>query len=250
MIAWFRRLLPGVAVVCLVIGIGLASLNRVEIAEAFRAATCRAPCPALAPEQLRLQVIKAYLHLLLDTNIERRDSGGNYQLALLPRDMTAQDVERSITDATLLEILTTNPIILGGHAQIDALNVDSLAHNPSIATYSLVHREAQIIPTRSIQKANATEIESHFRAFRTGKPAFSSWERLRGYGQQFFRINLYWRLSLACCDGRGDYQGYSPDSWNRNSLLNIKSSRSWLMAVSERGAILIRTYDGERFLYF
>lgn len=247
---WRRKALLGLVSLGLILGIRWIWLNRAEIVEAFEASTCRVSCPSLTAEQLRLQVVKAYLHILLDTNIEMHDPGGNYQLALLSRDMTAQDMARSITDATLLDILTANATILGSHAQIDALNIDSLVHDPSIATYSLVHRVAQIIPTQSIQKASATEVENYFRAYKTGAPTFSWWVRMRGYGQQFFWINQYWELSLACCDGRGEKNGLSRDWLNKNSLLDINSSRPQLMAVSNRGAILIRYHDGERFFLF
>jgi hypothetical protein len=247
-----RKALLGIACLALIWGAVWSWSNRAEISEAFEVATCRVPCLALTPEQLRLQVIKAYLHRQLDRNIERHDIGGDYQLALVPRDVTAQDQAQGITDATLLAILTTNATVLGSYAQIDALGVESFAHDPSIAVYSLNHRRAQIIPTRSIRKASATEIKEYFRTKRQTDemPAFNFWQRWRGYGQHFFLINQYWEVSLACCDGRGDYSGYGLDWLNANSLRDITTSRSQLISVSDRGAILVRYYDGEALIFF
>ena len=245
---WRRKALLGVVCLGLLWGGGWAWSNRAEIAEAVR---CRASCATLAPEQLRLQVIKAYLHRQLEGNIERHDMGGNYQLALVPRSLTAQDMAQGIRDASLLATVTMGATILGSHAQIDALDVDALAQDPSIAVYSLHHRYLDITPTRSIQKASAIEVENYFRIHsRDGAtPSFSSLERWRGYGPQFFWLTR-WHADLACCDGRGDSGGASLYQKNKSSLVNIGSVRPWLMAVSNRGAILVRTYDDQEFIVF
>lgn len=235
----------------LMLALGGVWSYRVKIVEAIKVETCGKPCPPLAPEQLRLQVIKAYLHRQLASNIQRYDAHGKHQLALLPLDVTRQDVARSISDSTLIALLTTNATILGNHAQIDALGVDSLAQDPSIAIYSLSHREVDIIPTSSLRQATAAEVDGYFQGQgRTGGvPAFSSWERWTGYGQHFFWIT-YWSADLACCDGRGDHGGISLYQRTRNSLLAIESVRPRLMAVSDRGELHLRDEDGKELLYY
>ena len=242
-----------VAIVLLVLMLAIGGIwsHRAKMVEAIKVETCRTPCPPLAPEQLRLQVIKAYLHRQLAYNIEWHGAGGNRQLALLPLDVTEHDMARSITDSSLLALLTTNATILGSHAQIDALSVDSLAQDPSIAIYSLPHRDVGVIPTRRLRQASAAEVEGYFHApGRTGgRPALSSWERWSGYGQHYFWIT-YWSANLACCDGRGEYQGMSRYRWTNNSLLAIQSVHPWLMGVSDRGELHLRDYDGEELLYY
>ena len=158
--------------------------HRTEIAEVSQAALCLKPCEPLAPEELRLRVIKAYLHRQLDTNAARFSGGSrNWKLVLLSSDMTKEQARQSIEGGTLLSLVTTDTTVLSSHSQIDALTVDALLHNPSIAIYSLLHREVDIVPTRSIRVAGASEVETHFRApARRGPLTFSSWEIRRGYG--------------------------------------------------------------------
>lgn len=242
--------LMGLACLGLILGGWIWSI-RSEIAEAFEVATCRARCATLTPEQLRLQVIKAYLHRRLDENSARQDAGGDWQLVLLPRDVTASEAEERIQDATLLTLVTTNKTVLATHAQIDALNVDALAHDPAIAVYSLPHREVDIVPTLSIREASSVEVEEHFRALRRrGALAIGSWEGRRGYGTHFFWIT-YWQIYLNCCDGRGvSAGGSSPHEMNKHSLKDIRSARPRLMAVSDLGAILVRYHDGYEFIHF
>jgi hypothetical protein len=248
---WRRVSLQGIVWLTLIWGVVWTLSNRAEISEAFEVATCRVPCLALTPEQLRLEVIKAYLHRELDFNINSYSGGATFhKLVLLPRDMSAEDIVKSIKDQTLLAILTTDTNLLESHAQIDALTIESLAGDPSIAAYSLPHREVEITPTRSIRKATPTEVESYPRESRSSVFVFGWLERQRGYGQRFFWINSYWGLSLACCDGRGNERDLSPDWLNENSLRNVKAVTPRLMAVSDRGAILIRYYDGEPSILF
>ena len=229
----------------LLTGMGLVISNRAEISEAVQVATCREPCPALAPKQLRLNVIKAFLHHLLESNIDRHDFGGDDQLVLLPRDMTAQGIALGIKNSTLLDTLTSHSTVLKTHAQIDALTVQAIAGESSIAVYSLPHRTAEITPTRGIHAASVSEVETYFRSHGADTPIVTSWERRRGYGQHFFWITPYWYISLVCCDGRGDQNGATPDWSKRNDLLTLKSIRPRLMAVSHHGAILFRSDDGE-----
>lgn len=244
-----RVTLMGLTCLGLIMGAWIWSI-RSEFAEAFEVVACRSFCTPLAPEELRLQVIKAYLHRRLDENRARHDAGGNWQLALLPRDMTASEAEKSIRDATLLAVVTTETTALVTHAKINALTLGALANDPTIAVYSLTHREVDIIPTSSIREASKAEVEDHFRVSRRGQMSFSPWERWRGYGARFFWIT-YWQLYLACCDGRGESAGgSSPDEMNEYSLMDIRSARPRLMAVSDRGAILARHHGGYEFIHF
>jgi uncharacterized protein (DUF2164 family) len=242
---WRRVALQGIVWLTLIWGVVWTLSNRAEISEAFEVATCRAPCLALKPDQLRLQVIKAYLHRELERNIELNDGSEMFQLALVPRDMTAQDMAQGIRDASLLGILTSDTSVLKTHAHIDALNIESLARHPSIAVYFLRLEYLDITPTRSIRKASMAEVENYFRA--GGAPAISSWERQRGYGGHFFWLTD-WYVDVACCDGHVDSDGRSSRRKN-DSLGDIESDRPRLMAVSNRGVILIRYYDGESFIF-
>lgn len=246
-----RELRVAAVLLGLMLAVGAIWSQRAKIVEAIKVETCGTPCPPLAPEQLRLQVVKAYLHRQLASHIERHDTGGNHQLALLPLDVTRQDMARSISDSTLIALLTTNATILGNHAQIDALNVDSLAQDPSIAIYSFARSKVGIVPTKSFRQATAAEVDGYFQGQgRTGGvPDFSSWERWRGYGQHFFWIT-HWSADLACCDGRGDHGGISLYQRTKNSLLALESVRPQLMGVSDRGELHLREYEGEELLYY
>ena len=239
--------------------------NREEVVEVFHETTCSASCPALPAEQLRLQVIKAYLHRQLNSSIERRGAGGYYQIALLPRDFTKEDIKQEIQNEALVRTLTTNATVLTTQAQIDALSIETFSNNPSIAFYSLSRRKAQIIPTRSIQTTTLADIEEFLsrrnnQRWRDAEEYWSNrdtqrgrvrldpltwWELQRGYGRHFFWVTNYAFLDLGCCDGLGDESknGSSPHKSKKESLLNLKSDNRYFMFVSNRGAILDRYPD-------
>lgn len=237
----------GVLALCLALVTFMS--NRTELAEAYERVTCGKACPSLTADELRVNVIKAYLHHCLNVIIERHDYGGNDQLALLPVNLTAQSLAQGIKDSTLLATLTSNALLIQTHVQIDALEPSFLATHPSIAVYSLFHREAEVIPMWSIQPVSPQEVQPY--AFQTSRKLIGRWERLRGYGQHFFWITEYWGLSLACCDGKGD-KNETSTVWRlkRNSLKMIQAVRPQVFAVSDRGAILFWKYEGEDVLSF
>ena len=221
-------------------------LNRTELAEAYERVTCGKACPSLTAEELRVNVIKAYLHYRLNVIINWRDYGHSESLALLPVDLTAESLAQGIQDSTLLATLTTNGLLLQTHAQIDALEPSVLVTHPSITKYSLYLREAEVIPMRSIRPASPQEMQAFLQVYPAGLRRIGRWERLRGYGQHFFWISEYWGLSLACCDGKGDENEASTVSWLKlSSLKSIQAKRSGVFAVSDRGAIFFWQSAGE-----
>lgn len=247
-VAGFRKTFWVLTLLLLLVSLAWLFSNREEISEAFHEATCRAPCPALSTEQLRLQVIKTVLHNQLDSSIESQGAGGYMQIALLPRDFTKEDIKQEVTSESLVRTLTTNATLFRTHAQIDALTIDTFANHPSIAFYSFLRREAQIIPTRSVQATTLSDIEEYGSNSETqpGKfhrPPFTWWEKQRGYGQLFFGVTTYSFLSLACCDGLGDHQGLTPYWFKKNNMKNINYAGRTFIIVSNRGAILNRYHD-------
>ena len=166
----FRKMFIGGAVLCLLVGASACIILWDELTEAFQAQTCRTPCPALTPAQLKAQVLKTYLHLQLDLNAERRDSSGAYQLALIARELTAQDLALAVNQGTLLGTLTSAEVRIESHAQIDALPLARLTAPATLLNYSLQQREAVVVPTGSVRPASLSEAEARFRDSRTASP--------------------------------------------------------------------------------
>jgi hypothetical protein len=242
----FVRLIPawiGLLVVFLALGAFMS--NRTESAEAYERVTCGKACPSLTAEELRLNAIKAYLHHKLDVNIERLEFASREQLVLLPAHLTAQSLAQGIKESTLLATLTSNALLIQTHAQIDALESNILDKHPSIAVYSSSYREATGMPTQSIQPIRLQDLDPSLEPHVAAARRIGRWDRLRGYGEHFFQVTEYWGLNLSCCDGQGDHQGLSPAWFKKNSLQTIQSTRPWIFAVSERGAILLWEGMGE-----
>ena len=246
-----RKLLLILALPCLLVGVAWIAANYDEVVETFHEATCAEPCPALSLEQLRLQVIKAYLHNKLESSTESLAAGGYMQIVLLQRDFTKEDLKEQIEKGALVRTLTTNAVVLKTHGQIDALSTATFTYHPTIALYSLSRRKAQIIPTRSIQATTQFDIEQYVsnRTTQRGRfhiPPFTWWEKQRGYGQYFFWIVEYPFLDLGCCDGLGDQSqnGSNPHKSKRQSLLSLEYENKHFMFISNRGRILNRYPDG------
>ena len=246
-VTWLRKTFLALALLSALIGAGLVVSNHDEIIEAFQQAACGASCPELPPEQLRLQVIKRYLHNQLASSIESRSAGGYYEIAILQRDLTREDIQQEIQNETLVRTLTTNATIFTSYEQINALRIDAFVNHPTIAFYSLSRRDVRIIPTRSIQATTQNKIEEFQsnRGIWQGKyyiPPFTWWEKQRGYGRYYFEMANFSRLDLGCCDGLGDTSknGSTPHKSKKESLLNLKSDSKYFMFISNRGAILNR----------
>lgn len=239
-----RSIKVWMSVLALFSALGGFMSNRTELAEAYERVTCGKACPSLAAEELRLNVIKAYLHHRLSTTKTASDGGGQ-KLFLLPVQLDAQSLAQGVRDETLVETLTTNTLLLSTHQEIDALDTNVFKTHPSIAWYSLQHREATVIPIQSIQPIRLQDVDPSLEPHVAAARRIGRWERLRGYGEHFFQVTEYWGLNLSCCDGQGDRRGLSPAWFKKNSLQNIQSTRPWIFAVSDRGAILLWEGMGE-----
>ena len=233
----------GVLAVCLALGAFM--LNRAELAEAYERVTCGKACPSVTADELRLNVIKAYLHHKLDVNTARLEFASREQLVLLPVHLTAQSLAQGIEESTLLATLTSNALLIQTHAQIDALESSVLDAYPSIAVYSLSYRDAEVIPIQSIQPIRLQDVDPRLKPYVAVARRIGRWERLRGYGEHFYQVTEYWNLDLSCCDGLGDYGGTSLYRRKKNSLDSIQSNRPWIFAVSDRGVILLWESMGE-----
>ena len=240
-----RPMAAWVSILTLCLTLGAVISNGTELAEAYERVTCGKACPSLTAEELRLNAIKAYLHHKLDVNIERLEFASREKLVLLPVHLTAQSLAQGIKESTLLATLTSNALLIQTHAQIDELESSVLDKHPSIAVYSLSYREATVIPIQSIQPIRLQDVDPRLEPHEAAARRIGRWERLRGYGEHFFQVTEYWGLNLSCCDGQGDHQGLSPAWFKKNSLQTIQSTRPWIFAVSERGAILLWEGMGE-----
>lgn len=219
--------------------------NRAELAEAYERVACGKACPSLTADELRLQVIKAYLHFKLKSRKKASDGGGNHELVLLPVNLNAQSLAQGLEDSTLLTTLTTNALLLQTHEEIDALGPSILSAHPLIAWYSLHHRTAEVVPIQSMQPIRLEDVDPSLAPHVAAARRIGRWERLRGYGEHFFQITEYWGLNLSCCDGQGDHQGLSPVWFKKNSLQTIQATHPKVFAVSDRGAILLWEGMGE-----
>jgi len=240
-----RPMATWVSILTLCLALGAFLWNRAELAEAYERVTCGKACPSLTADELRLKVIKAYLHHRLNMNTERLEFASREQLVLLPVHLTAESLAQGIKESTLLATLTSNALLIQTHAQIDALAPSVLDTHPSIAVYSLSYREATVIPIQSIQPIRLQDIDPSLEPYVAAARRIGRWERLRGYGEHFFQVTEYWGLNLSCCDGQGDHQGLSPAWFKKNSQQTIQSNRPWIFAVSDRGAILLWKGMGE-----
>lgn len=225
-----------ILVLCLALGAFLS--NRTELAEAYEKVTCCKACPSLTAEELRLNVIKAYLHHRLSTTKTASDGGGQ-KLFLLPVQLDAQTLAQGLQDETLLKTLTTNTLLLDTHQKIDALDTNVFKTHPSIAWYSLQHRKATVIPIQSIQPIRLQDVDPIVKPYEAVARHIGRWERLRGYGEHFFQVTEHWGLDMSCCDGLGDSGGTSLYRRKKYSVDFIQSNRPWIFAVSDRGAILL-----------
>lgn len=97
----------------------------------------------------------------------------------------------------------------------------------------------------SFQPIRLDEIDPRYRPSEAAEEHIGRWERLRGYGQHFFKINEYDYLDLSCCDGRGDYGGTSLEQRKLKSLEHIRTNGQLVLAVSLRGDILKWEGHGE-----
>jgi hypothetical protein len=202
-------------------------------------------CPALSEADLRERVIKSFLHMRLAMNLERRDGGGGDLLVLLPAKVTAARLESAIERATLLDLLGAEALVLRTHVQIEALTVAVLDAHHVIASYSMNHREADIVSLDGFRSVSPDELSAYLSANGKQYPKFDVSELQRGYGRQFFWIQEFNRLGLQCCDGRGSLGGLSIRWHKQNSTLNIRGSRPKMLSITARGGILSRGDEGD-----
>lgn len=233
----------GVIGFCLVLNAFIS--NRTELVEVYEHIKCGDACPVLTAEDLRFRVVKSYLHHRLSVNIKRLEFASREKLVLLPVNLNSQKLAQGFEDSTLLTTLTTNSMLLETHSQIDELKPSVLTIHPSIAEYSLSYRTAIVIPIESIRPIRLQDVDPSLEPYAAAAQRIGLWERMRGYGNHFFQITEYWPLDLSCCDGRGDYGGTSLYKRKKSSLDSIRSNRPRILAVSNRGAILLWEGMGE-----
>ena len=239
-----RPMTAWVSILTLCLALGAFLSNRTELAEAYERVTCGKACPSLTADELRFKVIKAYLHHRLSTTKTASDGGGQ-KLFLLPVQLDAQSLAQGVKDETLLKTLITNTLLLDTHQKIDGLDTKVFKTHPSIAWYSLQHREATVIPIQSIQPIRLQDVDPSLEPHVAAARHIGRWERLRGYGEHFFQVTEHWGLDLSCCDGLGDSGGVNLYRRKKYSVDFIQSNRPWIFAVSERGAILLWEGMGE-----
>lgn len=197
-------------------------------------------CPELSDSALRERVIKSYLHTKLEENASRAYAGGSDQLVLLPMPADALDLMREVEEETLLKSLHANALLLRTHAEIDLLDAEVINAYSAIANYSLNHRNVDVIPLKSFQRASENDIARHQYLYKRSPPVFDDLETTRGYGRKFYWIQEFGGISLACCDGLERNDGTNK-RWHKDySIVNLSKIRPQILSITDGGGILIR----------
>lgn len=238
------------ASVTLVLGVGALAIVLSEYAESGR---CYRSGLVLSKDELRERTIRSLVAAEVATSERESKYKVHSRTYLTRKSFKPNEVIDAVTSRSIVNIPKA------AHYLSSLDSIGSITSGLPLDEYSIVRNDAgavRIIPITSIEAVSAEDVRKRGVRKGAGDLNLSIFERALGYGNHYFKVDIYWPIDLACCEDtyfRNPKNGLPPAWYAQQTVSSIMTgklpSRNYLVA-SNCGELLRREYEGDiRYVY-
>lgn len=219
----------------------------ISLAEYTKTGSCYQNGSILSEEDLHDRTIRNLLTAEMKSSARENKYKTYVKTFLIQRSLTPGDVIDAVASKSIINLPKSAAYQL--NTDLDVANVDPefLRGDFSIIHYS---QSVGIVPSKGIQAVDADVARKHLDGERKRGFGLSLFERALGYGNHYFRVDVFSHIDLACCEELSDKypkDGKPPEWYSRQIIDSIKKGempvRRYLV-VSNCGDLLHRSEDG------
>lgn len=228
----------------------LAYFAVVSLAEYAKTGHCYQNGSILSEEDLHDRTIRNLLTAEMKSSAQANKYKTYVKTFLIQRSLTPGDVIDAVASKSIINLPKSAAYQL--NTDLDVANVDPefLRGDFSIIHYSQTFGHVGVVPSRGVKAADADIARKHLDGKRKRGFDLSLFERALGYGNHYFRVDVFSHIDLACCEelsGKYPKDGKPPESYSWQIIDSIKKGempvRRYLV-VSNCGDLLHRSEDG------
>lgn len=217
----------------------------VTMAEYTETGSCYRIGSKLSLEEMRSQTIRSLLTAEMESSARENKYQTWVQTFLIRKSLTSKDVIDAVTSKSIVNLPQMAAYPLNTKEDIARIDPKFLRGEFSIVRYGAGN--VQITPSSGIEAVDAKVVQKRLDSERRAKFNLSLFERALGYGNNYFQVEAYWFINLACCDEYSTKDGKTPEWYTRQIVKSIITDEQPVrrhLVVSNCGDVLHRSEDG------
>lgn len=251
---WICKLPLSFYLFAFIVVVLIISLVVKSMANYAEAGQCYWSGSKLTDEELRENMLRNLITAQVRAGEQENNGQKWVETFLIRRSLSGNDVIAAVKSKSVIGLPREAVYLLNTVQDVASVSSEFLRENFSIIQYGA--GQVSIIPSQDIEATN-TELaikyldEKHKHRFN-----LSFFERITGYGNHYFKVNIYSHIELACCEdiyGRYPKEGKDPDWYTRKNIAYVEAKGKFphrYLVVSNCGSVLQRYAGGYKFFMF
>jgi hypothetical protein len=242
--------LPIAIVIAIAIVVGAGALR--EYAET---GSCYKTRSTLTADELHVRTVHSLLAVWSETSLRMNVGKFRYQTFLIAKDLTPKELIDVIASKSIVNLPQDAAYSLQSSREIVNIDPNFLRSGFSLVRYS-IRGEVEIVPSHSLKAIDTNAARNYLDIKRKKGFHFSFLERVQGYGNHYFQMDMYHPIDLGCCDeiySKYPKLGKSQESYAQETIKAIRAGKQLsrhVLVVSNCGDIMQRNVEGDELYLF